>query len=569
MESDFEVFSKRRVFIIHSERSGYPMESLKKAFYRIAKKKKNAKGPGAKSHGNCAFTLHEEAMVIGYLQMRSYLGSADRIQGILSFSAVLRNGTPVSLTAAKNLLLKYKDLFRKTKERSMMKAQTDPVNIANTEAFVKMWKRYQQHMVFPLDHIVNGDETLLRAVKDGSEVVRLESRFKRDGSEVLCDSSSIGSMTPFVSASGTLWLLVFCLKIPPRKASSQDKLIELYIPLEERQRRSTNSAHGILIFGNSTGLLNSCLWDKSLEKLSQIIKASSATPLKEVALFTDNLSIHRQHQSIAKAMRNGVYQLYFPPNCSHWIQPLDDLLFASLQMTIRALCQQRFTEDGFWAHKKSSLKELVLEACMESVEKNFTQKKIQKSFQNVGLHPFDEALIIQRAWENVGTQMEAVQDVCPSVEKASSNLVNECKDIFVQLAGVHEKKISERKRRGRRLSISTKYASEGTDAITILDAEAATQSEERIKKAEKAMRKVEKMKEKEEKQQKNEEKRRVREAESCKMEDCKRRWKNKSSNDEKWLWCSYCDSYGICWKCGEMKSSKNSVRAHERKCRRK
>jgi hypothetical protein len=79
---------------------------------------------------------------------------------------------------------------------------------------------------------------------------------------------------------------------------------------------------------------------------------------------------------------------------------LDDLLFASLQMTIRALCQQRLTEDGFWAHKKSSLKELVLEACMESVEKNFTQKKIQKSFQNVGLHPFDEALIIQRAWEN-------------------------------------------------------------------------------------------------------------------------------------------------------------------------
>jgi hypothetical protein len=61
----------------------------------------------------------------------------------------------------------------------------------------------------------------------------------------------------------------------------------------------------------------------------------------------------------------------------------------------------------------------------------------------------------------------------------------------------------------------------------------------------------------------------VREAESCRMEDCKRRWKNKSSNDEKWLWCSYCDFYGICWKCGEMKSSKNGMRAHERKWRRK
>ncbi len=94
----------------------------------------------------------------------------------------------MSLTAAKNLLLKYKDLFRKTKERSMKKARTDPINIANTEAFLEMWKRNQQHMVFPMDHIVNGDETLLRAVKDWSEVVRLESRFKRGGSEVLCDS---------------------------------------------------------------------------------------------------------------------------------------------------------------------------------------------------------------------------------------------------------------------------------------------------------------------------------------------------------------------------------------------
>jgi hypothetical protein len=44
MESDFEVFSKRRVFIIHSELSGYPMESLKKAFSQTAKKKKNVMG---------------------------------------------------------------------------------------------------------------------------------------------------------------------------------------------------------------------------------------------------------------------------------------------------------------------------------------------------------------------------------------------------------------------------------------------------------------------------------------------------------------------------------------------
>lgn len=71
-------------------------------------------------------------------------------------------------------------------------------------------------------------------MKDESDMVRFESRFKRGGSEVVCDSFSIGSMTPFVSTAGTLRLLVLCQKTAPRKADTQDKLTELYIPLEER-----------------------------------------------------------------------------------------------------------------------------------------------------------------------------------------------------------------------------------------------------------------------------------------------------------------------------------------------
>jgi len=410
MESDFEVFSKRKVFLIHSELSGHNMESLRVAFHRIYKKRLNAKQVTSKSHGNCVFTLQEEAQIIGYLQMRSYEASAERIQSVLEFSSVLHHGKSVSLTAAKNLLVKYQHLFRKTNERSMKKARTDPINISNAESFIEMWKSYQKHMVFPVDHIINGDETLLRAVKDGTTVVRLESKFKRGGSEVLSDPASIGSLTPFVSAAGTLWLLVFCFKIPFQKAAVKEKLIELYIPFEERQQRSKNSAHGILIFGNTSGLLNSNLWDKSLLKLSEIIKTSSSTPDKEVALFTDNLSIHRQPESVHRALQHNVYQLYFPPNCSHWIQPLDDLLFASLQMTIRSICQQRFIETTFWQHKKSILRELVVEACQESLERNFTQKNIRKSFQNVGLHPFNETLIMERAWENVGSEINTIEE---------------------------------------------------------------------------------------------------------------------------------------------------------------
>ncbi len=47
---------------------------------------------------------------------------------------------------------------------------------------------------------------------------------------------------------------------------------------------------------------------------------------------------------------------------------------------------------------------------MKSVEKNFTKKRSKKASRMMASTLFDETLIIQRAWENAGTQMEAVQD---------------------------------------------------------------------------------------------------------------------------------------------------------------
>ena len=213
----------------------------------------------------------------------------------------------------------------------MTNARTDPINITNAQAYIDSWKAYQEFAQFPLDHIINADETLLHACKDGAKVEQLEASHKKGGSEVLDNSQTIGSLTPFVSAAGAMWLLVYCLKIPMTKSTDVEKKLEIFVPLEERQCRSTNSTHGILIFGDSTGLLNSMLWDRSVKKLIEIMKNSSLTPQKEIALFTDNLGIHRQLQSIKEALEQGLYQLYFPPNCSHWIQPLDNLIFTILQ----------------------------------------------------------------------------------------------------------------------------------------------------------------------------------------------------------------------------------------------
>jgi len=283
---------------------------------------------------------------MGYLLMKSEKAKADRIQGIVDFSRTLRK-QPVHIDTAERLYEKYKFLFQKTHKRAMTKARTDPINITNAEAFIDRWEMYQNIISFPVDHIINADETLLRATKDGVKVERLEASYKAGGSDVLDDATSIGSLTPFVSAAGTIWLLVYCLKIPKTKSKEEDKPVSLYIPLAQRQQKSENSAHGILIFGNSTGLLNGELWDRSMKKLIQIIRNASSTPQKEIALFTDNLGVHRGHETIRYAFENELYQLYFPPNCSHWIQPLDNLCFALLQLSIRKLCGEKYLDCSF------------------------------------------------------------------------------------------------------------------------------------------------------------------------------------------------------------------------------
>ena len=98
---------------------------------RFEKKRQGIESSDAKPHGDSALTLREEAMVIGYLLMKSEMSTADRIQGIVTFFATIRS-PPLSLDSAKRLYEKYQHLFRKTQERSMTKARTDPINITNT-----------------------------------------------------------------------------------------------------------------------------------------------------------------------------------------------------------------------------------------------------------------------------------------------------------------------------------------------------------------------------------------------------------------------------------------------------
>lgn len=242
----------------------------------------------SKIHGNRALSIFEESLVLGYLLMRSEVSLAEKIDGVIEFSKCLDCGG-VSRSTAERMVERHSDVLRSTKERRMASNRTDPVIIEHTNEFITIWDTVlATHHNLPLDLIINADETMLRATKDGTAIQRLESVHKKGGSEFLSSKECVGSMTPFVSASGIVWLLVFCLKLPPN-CRKNDGTFEMYVPLEERGSRAKNSPHSILICGTPSGLMNSYWWNQAIQKLITIVRQISS---REIILVTDNLGIH-------------------------------------------------------------------------------------------------------------------------------------------------------------------------------------------------------------------------------------------------------------------------------------
>jgi len=281
----------------------------------------------------------------------------------------------------------------------MTKQQCDENSPANVKSFISNMLDMSTKYFISKDHLVNADETLLHGTKDSAKLKRIEARYESGGS-VDVPSGAIGSLTPFVSASGIVWLLVISLKLPQSSKKGQD--VQLYIPVSNHEKRSENSPFSILVLASSSGLLTSSLWDIAIQKFIEVIQTCSSSPLKEILLLTDNLGIHRQPKSIQKALEKGCFQFYFPPNCLHFIQPLDNLLFANLKRSIYSISTAILQQHLFWNERVSNVQEIIIDSVMESFPTVFTKKNIMKAWDNVGVHPLQPERILSCCSKNLG-----------------------------------------------------------------------------------------------------------------------------------------------------------------------
>ena len=146
-------------------------------------------------------------------------------------------------------------------------------------------------------------------------------------------------------------------------------------------------------------------------------------------LFGDQLAAHKVPSTVKDALEMGVMCWLLPANTSHFLQPLDDTIFARFKKILGSSAAKiRLHQDASPLQIRMAMNQAGFEAEKEA----FTDRVIQRSFQNTGLYPFDPERILHLLDLNAGTSIKStreshVQVMIRSVEHLFSKKKGETK----------------------------------------------------------------------------------------------------------------------------------------------
>ena len=219
--------------------------------------------------------------------------------------------------------------------------------------------------------VLNYDETQL-ANDQGSKgwhVVRRRDRTR----QFVRDTSKGGTSCMFaVTADGTLLQPYLCSKASPIKRTREDPFPSA-------------------VYGHSpTGWFTMKVFEDWFEK---VVIPWTQEPERGAnrVIVGDNLSSHFSPKVMELAGKHGVSFRLLPPNCTHYLQPLDVAVFRHLKNNWRDISRAHLAASGKSALAKKDIPE-VLKQAMEAVR----PEVIRNGFRASGLVPFDVEQAITR-----------------------------------------------------------------------------------------------------------------------------------------------------------------------------
>jgi hypothetical protein len=521
--------SLRQICYKLTENSNLSWETLRTRVKRAMKQKE-------KKHGNRLLSDLDELVLVGILLAFDSASMPLSRGALLEIvrSCFIHDDQWDGSSWFRRFISQHSEYISHIATKGLDLARVSIPSVDNIDGFIRCFENLMEQYPFVPELVINGDESPVDAMKAKPSKALVNANVKK---HCTIDSprDSIRTILPFVSAAGSVWMVVYIFKA---KSSKNNSTIQpIYLSSTSTKKRGTWPTYYAT---TDKGFITEELWKDIMKVLLSLLKPYQHG--RPVLLILDRHTTHLSVQTIKDALEQQVHSLFIPAHTTHFLQPLDDAVTGAFKNSIKRYKQKQIFSHVLHREAPVAVLQNITEEAANEALKPAT---IRAAFRNTGLWPFNPSLIRQR------TNQALAQPENPRSDSLDDKIVAHASNVVNRLLKLHIP-IKQQQVSGMAEKNKLYSGEELLEYYRKREEEAERQRQDEEKKRNERQERKRKKEEDNNRQQKsrkrskleNEEEKKLtatlKESMTCKL--CTRRYRG----GQDWWTCDICQSYRLC-----------------------
>ena len=303
--------------------------------------------------------------------------------------------------------------------------------------WVNSTEKFLVRLALDASLVFNIDETRALPASRVEFVLAAKSLKEAHYEEAL--DETLYTLVSCIAADGTTLFALYLFRLTPSK---DDLRQSVYIPQQVEQKHTRKDrSFPIYIAVTPKGYMNGVVWMETMKIFLDLVQFRQGLGRnKQAVLYLDGCASHLKESTNEVLNESNVFPIWFPPNTSHILQPLDGEAFANYKTQARKEIHSTSLAASVGAVTE---KELSLLASVRAHEKAMTSDVIKASFRNRGIFPWDKAVALTNAYLSCPTDrlLPASGDLCSLFY--AEKVVEELKIHFSENRSTQRKMVQE------------------------------------------------------------------------------------------------------------------------------
>ena len=274
------------------------------------------------------------------------------------------------------------------KSKHLSKKRSTSEMVGEVGSFLNAVEDSQQFRPMKAAIVINYDETRVCVSSEGE--ILLERRGKERSNAHGQAATTLGSLLPFVAVDGKVLCSFWILKATFSNDATAE--VDAFAIDDSYLLRGMWPRY---MGYTETGYVNSIVFDKCVRQFVDIWRLTY--PGQHVWVFGDQLACHSQLSITRYALDNGIAMWLLPSNTSHFLQPLDHIVFAAFKVLLR---RTTYTSSLQALFSGQNARDLFFQLALDAEREALTPRVIEKAFRETGIFPWSPEKIISNARAN-------------------------------------------------------------------------------------------------------------------------------------------------------------------------